>query len=214
MVKLNKSPLPEGVVIRTSDDYRNDPVFAILAADCHCKCYICEDKPSSINVEHIIPHKNAPEMKFDWNNLFIACAHCNSIKGTKFNNIINPIARDPEVYIALSVELNDDFVETIRVLSLEDDEQTLQTAKLLEFVYSGGFTTMKDVESANLRNEQLLPDIQRFKKFVQGHEEEPELGYDVLIKKDICRSAKFSAFKRKIIRDNPNLAIQFADVLA
>ena len=54
MVKLTKRPLPDGITIKSEKDYRQEEVFNILAEDCHNKCYICEDKPTSINVEHIV----------------------------------------------------------------------------------------------------------------------------------------------------------------
>jgi hypothetical protein len=58
MIKLTKRPLPDGIAITTDDDYRNGIVFGILVEDCHQKCYICEDKPTSINIEHTVPHRS------------------------------------------------------------------------------------------------------------------------------------------------------------
>jgi hypothetical protein len=135
---------------------------------------------------------------YDWNNLFIACAHCNNIKGVKFDDIINPVLKDPEEHIALSIEISEDFIETVSVEPLKQDYETMRTAELLGYVYNGGSTDIKKIECANLRNEHLLPDIQRFSKFVAGYCDEPDLGYDVLIKNEISRSSKFAAFKRKI----------------
>lgn len=33
-------------------------------------------------MEHLLPHKNGKylDRKFDWNNLFWACGHCNNVK--------------------------------------------------------------------------------------------------------------------------------------
>ena len=213
MVKLTKSPLPDGITIEFDNDYRHDKVYNILAEDCHHKCYICEDKPTSINVEHIIPHRSDPELKYDWHNLFIACAHCNSIKGTKYDNIINPTECDPEEYIALSIVISYDFIEAVHIDSLQQDPCTLKTAELLSFVYNGGSTDIKEIECVNLRNEHLLPDIQRFMQFIHGFYDDPELGYVEVIKKEINRSSKFAAFKRKIIRDNPELLTYFSEFL-
>ena len=72
MVKLTKSALPPDVTIDSEQDYRKSEVFDILVEDCHRKCYICEDKPTTINVEHIVPHRNDPALKFCWDNLFVA----------------------------------------------------------------------------------------------------------------------------------------------
>ncbi|MBK9151852.1 MAG: HNH endonuclease [Saprospiraceae bacterium] len=71
------------------------------------KCYLCERKaPDTSQIEHFIPVNKDISAKFDWNNLFLACSHCNSIKNyvsdsksqnlkllncTDFNNIITDL---------------------------------------------------------------------------------------------------------------------------
>lgn len=82
--------MPPDVTIRSASDYREGQAFSILASDCHNKCYICEDKPTTINVEHIVPHRSDPALKFDWGNLLIACGHCNNIKLAKYDDILDP----------------------------------------------------------------------------------------------------------------------------
>jgi len=89
MIHLSKRQLPPNITIKSKKDYQSGVVFEILAEDCHNKCYICEDKPTTINVEHIIPHRGDPELQFDWNNLFLACGHCNNIKGEKYDEILD-----------------------------------------------------------------------------------------------------------------------------
>ena len=39
MVKMKKSPLPEGLVIKKEKDYQSGIVFKILLEDCYHKCY-------------------------------------------------------------------------------------------------------------------------------------------------------------------------------
>lgn len=213
MVKLTKTPLPAGITITSDNDYRNGVVIDTLAEDCHRKCYICEDKPTNINVEHIVPHRSDAALRYDWNNLFLACGHCNNIKGTFYDDIINPTLVDPEINIALSVVISDDFIERVDIKTSSKDSVTLKTAELLNHVYNGGSTSIKEIECANLRNEHLLPDIQRFKQYIRGYNDEPDLGYDKLIEKEISRSSKFAAFKRKIVRENQRLSIVLADTL-
>ena len=61
--------------------YTADDVVDQLEKDFNKKCYICElGKLSDINVEHLHPHHGDPELKYDWNNLFLSCPHCNSVK--------------------------------------------------------------------------------------------------------------------------------------
>ncbi|MDR1689872.1 MAG: HNH endonuclease [Clostridiales bacterium] len=213
MVQLSKTPLPPGITITSADDYRKDVVFKTLAADCYNKCYICEDKPSTINVEHIIPHRKDPKLKYDWNNLFIACGHCNNTKLAKYDNILDPTKSDPEEHIALSIDISDDLINCVSVELLTTDSAAIQTSELLKFVYNGGLTELKEIECSNLRNEHLLPNIRLFYQYIKNYSEEPDLGYDIMIKKEISRSSAFAAFKRKIVRDDPKLSLIFADLL-
>lgn len=213
MVQLTKSPLPPNVVIKSESDYRKESVFQILAEDCYGKCYICEDKPTTINVEHIVPHRSDPALKFDWNNLFIACGHCNNTKLTKYDDIINPTKCDPEEHIALSVKITDNLVEQVEVEPLKTDSSTSLTTELLRLVYNDGSTPQKKLECSNLRNEHLMPNIRIFLQYITNYREEPEIGYDKIIVKEISRSSAFAAFKRKIVKDDPELSVKFADSL-
>jgi len=213
MIHLTKRPLPPGITIKSENDYRKGMLFDILVEDCHSKCYICEDKPTTINVEHRIAHRNDPALKFDWDNLFIACGHCNNIKLIGFNNILDPTKCDPEEHIALSVKITENLLENVQIEPLTTDCHTLQTAELLGYVYNGGSTSIKDIECSNIRNEHLMPKIHRFLLFIDRYLAEPDLGYDVLIKEEIHRSSAFAAFKRKIVRDNPDLSTIFAEAL-
>ncbi|MCL2820957.1 MAG: HNH endonuclease [Oscillospiraceae bacterium] len=213
MVRLSKSPLPLGVTIESEKDYRKGEVLSTLTTDCYEKCYICEDKPIKINIEHITPHRSDPMLKFDWNNLFLACGHCNSIKHTKYDDIIDPTKCDPEMHIALSVEITDNFIEQVKIELLSTDSQATQTVELLELIYNEGSTDIQKIECSNLRNSHLVPNIRLFYQFIQDHKKEPELGYYETICKEIDRSSIYAAFKRKIIRDDPELSVAFADVL-
>jgi len=212
MVRLTKSQLPHNVTINSESDYRKGEVFNTLVSDCHGKCYICEDKPTTINVEHIISHRNDSALKFAWNNLFVACGHCNNIKSTKYDDILDPTQTDPEEHIALSIKITDDIKELVQVETLTDDASALLTAKLLGLVYNGGSTDIKDIECSNLRNSHLMPNIRLFYQYIRNYREEPDL-YENMIRKEMNRSAIFAAFKRKIVKDDLELAKIFADEL-
>jgi len=213
MIRLNKRPLPPNATIESENDYRQGVVFHTLIEDCHCKCYICEVKPTTINVEHIVPHRGDSALKYDWGNLFLACGHCNNIKLAKFDDIVDPTKCDPEDHIALSADTTDDLIDQVKIEPLMTDSSTMQTVELLEHVYNTGTTDIKVIECSHLRNEHLMPNIRRFKQFICGYHEEPDLGYADKIMKEIDRSAAFAAFKRKIVRDDPVLSVVFAEAL-
>lgn len=213
MVRLNKSPQPK--VIKSESDYQNGENFDTLLRDCHNKCYICENPPIPLEVEHIVPHKSDPKLKFDWNNLFIACGHCNKIKRVNIDihnkDILDPTKCDPEEHIELSIKVTDDKVS---VESLKSDTSTLQTKELLEKVYNDDSTSNTKYSSANLRKAliRVLDEFDRYKKIRSKDPSLASASFD-FIREKIGRSSEFAAFKRKIIRDDPELSQIFSDVL-
>ena len=48
---------------------------------------------------------------------------------------------------------------------------------------------------------------------VNGYKEENNSAYHTIIIEQISRASAFAAFKRKIIRDDPAMAVQFAEAL-
>ena len=94
-----------------------------MRKDFHDKCYICELKNlQDPQVEHLLPHKNGkyPERKFDWNNLFLSCGHCNSVKNQKKydEGIIDCCKVDPEKL--LTFRINENAVEIEKKEEKED----------------------------------------------------------------------------------------------
>lgn len=199
MVRLYKSQLPSNITIKSEQDYRSGEVFEILLDDCYGKCYICEDKPTAINVEHRVPHRGDIALKFDWQNLFIACNHCNKIKSDKYDAILDPTKCDPEEHIALTVDFMDSLIDNVQVTPLTTNGEALQTAELLKNIYNGEATKISKYESSNLRNKHLIPDISRFYQYLRNHRKEPDLGYANIIKKEIDRSSAFAAIFFQVI---------------
>lgn len=106
MVKVIRSfPAPESLAEeakKVTGKYDKSDVIERLKEDFHNKCYICEMKElQDPNVEHLLPHKNGTylERKFDWENLFWSCSHCNSVKnnGKYDDGIIDCCKDDPEM---------------------------------------------------------------------------------------------------------------------
>lgn len=128
--------------------YRSREVVDRLWDDFHGKCYICEIAPlQSAEVEHLRPHKGGsqPELKFAWDNLFLSCRHCNSVKSkTKYDaGIIDCCKRDPEVL--LDQELVEDRV-SVSVLDTGDGEAK-RTAELIEEVFMSDDPPLRSYES-------------------------------------------------------------------
>ena len=86
MVKVNRTKTaPASLAIekeKGTENYRERDVVFQLNKDFNGKCYLCEiDKLQSIHIEHLKPHHGKDrDLMFDWNNLFLSCPHCNSVK--------------------------------------------------------------------------------------------------------------------------------------
>lgn len=216
MVKLTKSPLPSGVSIRSENDYRSDPVFALLSKDCNEKCYICENgEATSYNVEHLIPHRGDSALKFDWNNLFLSCAHCNGLKRDTYEHILDCTKVDPEQYIAL--RLGTELKEKIQIEKLGDCENPAysvdETITLLSRVYNAEHEPpMKRLEATKLRN-RVSREVSDFRNaldlFYQEAEGEIRERYRDEIRGMLHRSSNFAAFKRQIVRASEKYRADF-----
>lgn len=66
---------------KKNGNYNASEIFDAINEIFHGKCYLCEQR-GFYQVEHLIPHKGNKDLEFEWNNLFLACPHCNNIKET------------------------------------------------------------------------------------------------------------------------------------
>jgi uncharacterized protein (TIGR02646 family) len=86
---------------KTNGNYRQEEILNKLKEDFKDKCYICEyKKPTTLNVEHFVPHRGNIDLKFSWDNLFLSCSHCNNIKSDIYDEILFKrwIIRENEVF--------------------------------------------------------------------------------------------------------------------
>jgi hypothetical protein len=202
MVKLNKTK-PLLHQIQSHEDWgHHTPIREILESDCMGKCYICEDKPkdsSTLTVDHVISRQYNSAFAYDWNNLLLACHRCNhGVKGSKYNNIINPTLIDPESAIDFGMTYDR---RDVAIKANVSDEATLETIQLLDEVYKNSMLTRK-----------LSASIQNLIRYIPNAISGEDWAIDY-IRNEIKRSSEFAAFKRKIVRDDKNLNRQFADIL-
>jgi uncharacterized protein (TIGR02646 family) len=217
MIKLHRStPAPECLEIekkKANGDYKCGDVIKRLAEDFKNKCYLCESKgPTSSNVEHFIPHKGDKELKFDWENLFLSCAHCNNIKGGTFDNILNCTHPDHDVENWVYYQMKPFPKEPVTISAKENTEIVRNTVQLLDKIYNGS-TKQKTYESANLRD-LLLMELLDFQSSLLKYFDEKTSNTDVNdhlnnIKWHVSKSSAFTAFKRWIVKDNPRFKKEF-----
>lgn len=118
MVKIKRTfPAPLSLAVeykKENGSYAQDDVIKQLQTDFNGKCYICEMKNlSDPQIEHLLPHKQGKDKKrkFDWENLFWACPHCNRVKNQKKyeEGILDCCKIDPEEF--LFFRLNEKYTE-------------------------------------------------------------------------------------------------------
>ena len=179
-------------------------VNAALKEMFHGKCYICEDKESgSYQIEHLIPHRRNIELKYDWNNLFLACAHCNNTKLAKFDPIIDCTKENVEELIAFRKKGFFGTDEELIFDMLDSRIETQNTVKLLHEVYYGS-TPHKKMEAKIIRK-RLRKELSIFKEYVREYkeaEDEDKEDLRCFLQQQLGDSSPFAAFKRWLIRDN------------
>lgn len=214
MVKVKRSfPAPKSLAEeakKATGKYDKSDVIEQLKKDFHNKCYICEMKElQDPNVEHLLPHKNGkyPERKFDWENLFWSCEHCNSVKnnGKYDEGIIDCCKYDPENYLKFQVK-NDDVIINV---SDSNDEIQKRTALLIEETFSlknTGMRTYTSAERLKLLQKEMNILYTQLEK-IQNHPNSKitmKTIYSLL-----KRESAFAAFKRCYIREH---AIEYPEL--
>jgi uncharacterized protein (TIGR02646 family) len=199
---------------KASGDYKCGDVLPRLQADFKNKCYLCErEGMTSINVEHFRPHKGDTDLKFDWNNLYWSCVHCNNTKLVAYNNILDCTDPNDGIEEKLHYSFNPFPYAKVKIEALDDNQQTQETRDLILAIFNGT-TTLKSIEADNLRNK-LLQEIQDFQSAITDYCCEPSLDAsdkDRLLRKiksHLHDSSSFTSFKRWIVRDNDRLNQEF-----
>lgn len=207
MVKVERSfPAPPSLAQeakKANGSYRESDVVDRLRTDFHNKCYICEIKNlQDPQVEHLLPHGNGryPERKFDWNNLFWACGHCNGVKNQpKYEaGIIDCCKDDPEKLIWFRHRAAEISVSAKN----EEDAQAVLTAELVTEVFSKKNTGIRTYASTQ-RMRELTLEMNKLYAALEELEENPhsQLALDKA-KALLRRESAFAAFKRCYIAEH------------
>lgn len=184
--------------------YNTPEVNAALMEMFHGKCYICENKETvSYQIEHLTAHREDIDLKYDWNNLFLSCVHCNNTKLNRYEPIVDCTKENVEEMIAFRKKGYFGTDEILNFEILDSNERTINTVKLLHEVYYGS-TPQKKMEAVNLRRI-LRKELSNFKEYVREYQEaegEEKEDLKCLLKQQLSDSSPFVAFKRWLIRDH------------
>lgn len=207
MVKVERSyPDPKSLAIEKSKvagKYNCPDVIEQLGRDFNNKCYLCEIYPvQDPEVEHLLPHKNGRilERKFDWENLFWSCGHCNNVKNsTKYDDgILDCCKTDPEKVIFFRIEEDKVIIGAIG----DTDPVVVRTVELLNEIYNKVNTRMRVIK-CEVRVKELNKEMNAFYKTIEEYERK---GHDSIscgaLRSFLSRSSPFAAFKRCYIREH------------
>ena len=190
----------------TGRSYNTEHVNQALREVFHGKCYICENKEAtSYQIEHLIPHRSDRKLKYDWNNLFWVCAHCNNIKSDKYEPILNCTTEPVEHLIAFRKTGYFGTDEKLEFSAVKDDNEAIRNTILLLNDAYYGTTPQKKMEARIIRRT-LRKDLSKFKEYVREYQEaeneEEKEDIEMLLKRELKDSSAFTAFKRWLLWDN------------
>lgn len=186
-----------------------DEVITALMEIFHEKCYICESKNSTEwEIEHLIPHSGNKDLKFDWNNLFWACGRCNHIKGDKFTPILDCTKIEIDEIISfrkIGYFGKDELLKFEKTVNCNENTEIAMTCELLQRIYYGK-TPQEQAGAKRLRHDVRI-ELSEFKNYVRDYNEatgEEKEDLFIMIRSKLKSNSRFAAFKRWIVRDNPN----------
>ena len=200
MVRVDRSyPAPASLAeekAKASGSYRKDDVIDTLVRDSGGKCYICGIHPTDHVVEHLVAHKGNRDLMFDWDNLFLACHLCNSVKNQRKydTGIIDCCKVDPEDVMHFCL------IEGDVEISATDSSASL-TAGLIHEVFNLRNSGIRKADSAE-RLDSLRAEMNCFLKDLEELSKEPSSFILGRIRHSLDRKSPFAAFKRCYIRDN------------
>lgn len=211
MIKIDKnSTAPASLALERDNangSYTCEDVIQQLNEDFYGKCYLCEIKPlQSIQVEHLIPHRGDKQLKFDWNNLFLSCPHCNSVKNKNkfYNRILNCCTTNPED------EIEQQFTEGhVDVSSKNQNEKAIMTAELLQECFESCNTGIRILES-QVRIDELSATMNLLYRQLNAYKKNSKGRSLRALQGMLEKSYKFAGFTRTYVRmhldDYPGLA--------
>lgn len=210
---------PAPLSLSKKQSYSDEDVVKELSKIFFDKCYICETKcPMSLNVEHFEPHMGDDNKKYDWGDLFFACARCNNIKRHHFENLLN--CTDSTVNVLRSIRHLPPitpYAKEVKIEAVVNDEKTEQTAELIRRVFNSDNTGNKQVTGVYLRK-RVFSQYWRFLKHLNIYIDEDSLPAEKAlaldkIKNMLGNDQEYSAFIRWAILDSPDLNALVGDLI-
>ena len=205
MVKVERTPVPPPSLAvekaKKAGNYRGQDVIQQLLHDFNGKCYICEiDELQSVEVEHLYPHGGDKDKEFSWDNLFLSCAHCNSVKNQrKYHNAVLDCCRvDPELLLHQRV-INGHV--TVTCAGNSPSYEAKMTAELIEECFEKKNTSIRDMECA-VRSKSLMITMDALLNALNRYKKKKTRRNLLFVCSMLRRKSKFAGFTRAYVMDH------------
>lgn len=206
MVKVERSStVPASLkreYMKINGSYSQQDVVEQLKKDFHNKCYICElGELQDPQIEHRLPHFEGKfkERKFDWNNLFWVCGHCNRVKNQRKYDmgILDCCKEDPEERMLFILGAGDAMAEAKDVT----DKEAVLTAELITEVFNLKNTGMR-IEAVKIRCCRLMEEMNALYNTLEKIRKNPRSKVtERKLRALLRRESAFAAFKRCYARE-------------
>ena len=197
MIKVSRSPVAPPSLAKGT--YQAKDVQEQLLLDFNGKCYLCEcSDMQSIVTEHLVAHHGARVLMLDWNNLFLSCSHCNSVKNQKKyeHDIIDCCTDDPEKLLNQTI---DEATGEPLVEAIGDSLEAVNTANLLNDCFGKDNTPYRKTEAAAKVKAFKAVMNELYKKLLSFREKEDDLR---AVKGMLDKRHPFAGFTRGYIRSH------------
>lgn len=131
-----------------SKQYNSDEVVQRLREIFHEKCYLCEQTDlSAPEIEHLEPHEGNEALKYDWNNLYLSCSRCNSIKSNVHKGLLDCCSDEIDVFRSIKclVPSVPDGSIQISAESHIEDPKVINTVALLQKCFNEKNTALRGI---------------------------------------------------------------------
>lgn len=183
-----------------------DDVKGVLTTMQYGKCYLCEnDKAITYEIEHVKAKSLFPALKFEWNNLLLACKHCNSIKGyfvdkDKKNQILDCTDNKVVVKDLIQFDCNTELMERASISSKNEGptKEEENTVKLLNSIFNS--TSASKMFDAKRLTDQVTIEVKKLVDWLHKLELDAKTDkkrQDAMDEIDnlLSKEAPFTAFK-------------------
>ncbi|MBO6293494.1 MAG: hypothetical protein J6N51_14775 [Selenomonas sp.] len=212
MIKCERTyPAPESLAKRQA--YNEADVISRLKAIFYDKCYICGLKGLQDGVvEHLVSHKGNDDLKYDWNNLFWSCHHCNQWKNKRGfeTDVLDCCHQNPEQHIMC---IYDPRGNRVIVKPRDTEQSSVITARLIANVFNEPNTGIR-INASSQRMQDLRREWNVFLKLLADYRKEKSAHRKRLIRARLSRTSAFAAFKRDYIREHQSEYKEFLEFVS